>query len=44
MTLYSVLHYGIEKMINSKISDMNNLSSTIRKYHVFYTKEILNVT
>ena len=32
------------KMINSKISDMNNLSSTIRKYHVFYTKEILNVT
>ena len=48
MTLYSVLHYGktikLGQMINSKISDMNSLSSTIRKYHVFYTKEILNVT
>ena len=30
--------------IRSKNYDMNNLPSTCWKYHVFYTKEILNVT
>ena len=38
------LELWYRRMISSKNSDMSNISNTCIKYHVFYTKEILNVT